>query len=84
MKLQRAFSPVLLAMVMLMLAADTVLAQGGSELPRTASDGVVAFLTAVGAVLAGGTLGNALTEVVKSIPLPFLGPDEDIRLGGLL
>ena len=75
---------VLLMIVLALMMAGPALAQGIDQLPDSAGSGLAALLAGVGAILAGGSLGNALTETIKRIKLPFLGGDAEIKLGGLL
>lgn len=66
------------------LTAGPAWAQEINGLPVSADEGLAALLAGLGAILAGGTLGNALTEALKRLKWPFLGEGEAARLGGLL
>jgi len=74
----------MLLLLLLMMAATPVQAQEINDLPATAGEGLATLLSLVGAILAGGTLGNLLTDLIKRFNLPFLGQTETVRLGGLL
>lgn len=84
MLLRQKPSLILALILLLMMTATPAQAQGIDGLPATASEGVAAILAMIGAVLAGGTLGNILTDMVKRLEMPFLGQAEAVRLGGLL
>lgn len=77
--------PILLALILsITLAAPALAQEGGVSPPETATELVAMVLAAVGAILAGGTLGNLFTDRLKAIKLPFLSSPERARLGGLM